>query len=128
MAVASCSNNSAENQFERLVIALKDALGTSGLTSDDIDVRQLTRLMKEYQSNEEEWGRFALADPRKEYTRNLVDQGNGKSNLVSLHTENVSLPPANREAYSCLDTWQGEPHTQSQQRALSDEDSAGPVD
>ena len=74
----------AENQFEKLVIDLKEALGSSGLTSSDIDIEYLTHLMQAYQSNEEEWRKFALVDPNSGYTRNLVDQGNGKSNLVSL--------------------------------------------
>jgi cysteine dioxygenase len=80
----SLTINSPGNQFDKLVTALKDALGSSGLTSDDIDIKLLSRLMQEYQSNEDEWRRFALVDPSSNYTRNLVDQGNGKSNLVSL--------------------------------------------
>jgi len=39
-------------------------------------------LMKEYESKEEDWGRYALGDASRGYTRNLVDVGNGKSNLV----------------------------------------------
>jgi cysteine dioxygenase len=80
---------SPENQFDRLVTALKDALGSSGLTSNNIDIKLLSRLMQEYQSNEDEWRRFALVDPSSKYTRNLVDQGNGKSNLVSLDPPTV---------------------------------------
>ncbi|EMD94526.1 hypothetical protein COCC4DRAFT_92910, partial [Bipolaris maydis ATCC 48331] len=72
------------NQFEKLVTALKDALGSSGLTSEDIDIKLLNRLMQDYRSNEDEWRRFALVDPNSGYTRNLVDQGNGKSNLLLL--------------------------------------------
>ena len=73
----------AASRFDDLVQALKDALGpSSGLTSDDVDVEHLTRLMKEYNSQEREWVRFAFADESRGYTRNLVDEGNGKSNLV----------------------------------------------
>jgi cysteine dioxygenase len=72
------------NRFDDLVLALKDALGpSSGLTSDDVDVEQLTQLMQEYESQEREWSKFALGDESRGYTRNLVDEGNGKSNLVS---------------------------------------------
>lgn len=72
------------NSFDKLVQALKDALGpSSGLTSDDVDVEHLTRLMQDYQSDEVEWSRFAFGDASRGYTRNLVDEGNGKSNLVS---------------------------------------------
>ncbi|KAK3400053.1 RmlC-like cupin domain-containing protein [Sordaria brevicollis] len=73
------------NNFDKLVQDLKDALGpSSGLTSDDVDVEHLTRLMKEYQSDEVEWSRFAFGDASRGYTRNLVDEGNGKSNLLVL--------------------------------------------
>ncbi|CCC11770.1 hypothetical protein SMACR_04752 [Sordaria macrospora] len=73
------------NNFDKLVQALKDALGpSSGLTSDDVDVEHLTRLMQEYQSDEVEWSRFAFGDASRGYTRNLVDEGNGKSNLLVL--------------------------------------------
>ncbi|KAK0641647.1 RmlC-like cupin domain-containing protein [Cercophora newfieldiana] len=73
------------NRFDELVLALKDALGpSSGLTSDDVDVEHLTRLMQEYNTNDREWARFALGDESRGYTRNLVDEGNGKSNLLVL--------------------------------------------
>ena len=72
------------NKFDDLVLALKEALGpSSGLTSDDVDVGFLTRLMREYDSSDNEWSKFAFGDDSRGYTRNLVDEGNGKSNLVS---------------------------------------------
>jgi hypothetical protein len=71
------------NRFDELVLALKEALGPcSGLTSDDVDVAHLTRLMRDYASEPREWARFAMGDVSRGYTRNLVDEGNGKSNLV----------------------------------------------
>jgi hypothetical protein len=71
------------NQFDDLVLALKDALGpSSGLTSDDVDVDHLSQLMRDYDSDPREWSRFAMGDESRGYTRNLVDEGNGKSNLV----------------------------------------------
>lgn len=70
--------------FEELVVALKEALGpSSGLTSDDVDVEYLTRLMAKYNSSAAEWSKYAFGDASRGYTRNLVDEGNGKSNLVS---------------------------------------------
>jgi len=72
-----------ENLFEELVLALKSALGPcSGLTSDDIDVTFLTRLMKLYDARDRNWAKYAFGDASRGYTRNLVDEGNGKSNLV----------------------------------------------
>ncbi|KAK3954487.1 RmlC-like cupin domain-containing protein [Pseudoneurospora amorphoporcata] len=82
---ASFKETPSLNNFDKLVQALKDALGpSSGLTSDDVDVEHLTRLMTEYQSDEVEWSRFAFGDTSRGYTRNLVDEGNGKSNLLVL--------------------------------------------
>ncbi|KAK1706294.1 hypothetical protein CaCOL14_008356 [Colletotrichum acutatum] len=72
------------SKFDELVKALKDALGSSGLTCDDIDLDLLMDLMKNYTSDETEWGAFAFANPSMAYTRNLVDEGNGKSNLLVL--------------------------------------------
>lgn len=84
--VCSCGkvhHNIDANRFDRLVLALKEALGpSSGLTSDDVDVEHLTRLMREYDSKEREWSGYAFGDVSRGYTRNLVDEGNGKSNLV----------------------------------------------
>ena len=72
------------NQFDQLVQSLKTALGpSSGLDSADVDVEYLTALMREYLSSDADWSRYALGNASKGYTRNLVDDGNGKSNLVS---------------------------------------------
>ncbi|KAL2133318.1 hypothetical protein VTI74DRAFT_2548 [Chaetomium olivicolor] len=80
-----CRGNIDTNRFDDLVQALKDALGpSSGLTSDDVDVDQLTQLMRDYESNPREWAKFAMGDESRGYTRNLVDEGNGKSNLLVL--------------------------------------------
>ncbi|KAI4601065.1 hypothetical protein KJ359_012252 [Pestalotiopsis sp. 9143b] len=73
------------NRFEDLVQVLKDALGeSSGLTSDDVDVDVLSDSMARYMSDDAEWSKYALADASRAYTRNLVDEGNGKSNLLVL--------------------------------------------
>lgn len=72
-----------QNRFDQLVLALKEALGpSSGLTSDDIDVDILTRLMQDYDGSDQCWAKYAFGDRSRGYTRNLVDEGNGKSNLV----------------------------------------------
>jgi len=72
------------NRFNELVWGLKEALGpSSGLDSADVDVKELMKLMEEYNTRESEWVQFAFAEKGMGYTRNLVDEGNGKSNLVS---------------------------------------------
>lgn len=71
--------------FAELVMELKHALGpSSGLTSDDVDVNHLTWLMDGYDAREQGWLPFAMQDASRGYTRNLVDEGNGKSNLLVL--------------------------------------------
>ncbi|KAM0263129.1 hypothetical protein ACHAPA_008962 [Fusarium lateritium] len=74
-----------QNRFEELVQRLKDALGpSSGLTSDDVDVDYLQQLMEGYDSSNNSWSKYAFGDRIRGYTRNLVDEGNGKSNLLVL--------------------------------------------
>ena len=74
------------NYFHRLVEELSRTLGPcSGLTSVGVDVAHLKECMQDYTSKQSEWAKYAFADPSRGYTRNLVDRGNGKSNLVSLH-------------------------------------------
>lgn len=69
--------------FHRLVGDLARILGpSSGLNSCDVDVTELQKLMEDYTSNESDWSKYALSDYSRGYTRNLVDEGNGKSNLV----------------------------------------------
>ena len=79
----SNSGISTSNAFEKLVQDLSAALGpSSGLDSDDVNPVDIQLLMERYKSNPEEWLPFALGDSKKSYTRNLIDEGNGKSNLV----------------------------------------------
>lgn len=72
------------DEFHKLVKALRDVLGPcSGIDSDDVDPNELQALMRGYTSRASDWEKYAWSDPSRCYTRNLVDQGNGKSNLVS---------------------------------------------
>lgn len=50
---------------------------------DRINVDYVKALMESYKSNPREWKKFAKFDVHR-YTRNLVDQGNGKFNLMVL--------------------------------------------
>jgi cysteine dioxygenase len=82
---AGSGNAELVDAFHRLVSNLSRILGpSSGLNSEDIDVQKLHRLMEEYASEEKEWSKYAFLNLSRGYTRNLVDEGNGKSNLVSL--------------------------------------------
>ncbi|XP_061198706.1 cysteine dioxygenase type 1 isoform X1 [Neopsephotus bourkii] len=50
---------------------------------DKICVEEVQALMESYESNPEEWLQYAQFDQYR-YTRNLVDSGNGKFNLMIL--------------------------------------------
>lgn len=85
-----------ENRFDQLVSALKEALGpSSGLTCDDVDVEFLTRLMEDYDGSDQAWLKYAFGDRTRGYTRNLVDEGNGKSNLVRYYVDDFIDHPSN---------------------------------
>jgi len=50
---------------------------------NDISVEYVQKLMESYKGSPQEWKHFAKFDPHR-YTRNLVDEGNGKFNLMIL--------------------------------------------
>lgn len=51
--------------------------------SDRVNVDYVKALMTGYKSNPKDWKKFAIFDDFR-YTRNLVDNGNGKFNLIAL--------------------------------------------
>jgi len=51
--------------------------------SDKVNVDYVNALLSSYKSNPKDWKKFAKGDPHR-YTRNLVDEGNGKFNLMAL--------------------------------------------
>ncbi|XP_048750122.2 cysteine dioxygenase type 1-like [Ostrea edulis] len=51
--------------------------------SDHVNVEYVSQLMAAYRSNPKDWKKFAIFDLHR-YTRNLVDAGNGKFNLMVL--------------------------------------------
>lgn len=78
------ATESMPDAFHKLVSNVSKILGpSSGLTCEDVNVADLQRLMESYVSSENEWKKYAFVDYSRGYTRNLVDKGNGKSNLVS---------------------------------------------
>lgn len=84
LSTPTARSQDTSHHFDDLVLALKEVLGpSSGLDSKDVDLNSIMSLMEEYDAAEEGWVSFAMADPKIPYTRNLVDEGNGKSNLVS---------------------------------------------
>ncbi|XP_034397568.1 cysteine dioxygenase type 1 [Cyclopterus lumpus] len=51
--------------------------------SDSINVEEVQDIMEAYETNPQEWMKYAKFDQYR-YTRNLVDEGNGKFNLMIL--------------------------------------------
>ncbi|XP_077093792.1 cysteine dioxygenase type 1 [Siphateles boraxobius] len=51
--------------------------------SDSVNVEEVQSIMEAYESKPQEWMKFAKFDQYR-YTRNLVDEGNGKFNLMIL--------------------------------------------
>lgn len=74
----------APDGFHQLVNDINNILGPcNGIDSAGVDVGELKFVMRDYRSNESEWNKYAFGDFSRAYTRNLVDRGNGKCNLVS---------------------------------------------
>ncbi|KAG0339687.1 Cysteine dioxygenase [Podila humilis] len=69
--------------LDDLVRLLHIELGTNGLACAGVDVERVKTLMSNYISNKTDWEKYALFD-KSRYTRNLVDDGNGKFNLMIL--------------------------------------------
>jgi len=73
------------DNFTDLVAEINKVLGPSnGIDSAGVNVQDLKDAMLAYTSCEADWSKFALADASRAYTRNLVDNCNGKSNLLIL--------------------------------------------
>lgn len=85
------------NPFQTLISNLSQILGpSSGLNSSEVDVQQLQKLMEDYTSSEKDWEKYAFEDLSRGYTRNLVDEGNGQSNLVSTSLIPTILPKSHK--------------------------------
>ncbi|KAI9824154.1 MAG: Cysteine dioxygenase [Sarea resinae] len=82
---SSVGKASPVTTFDTLVADLSRVLGpSSGIDSDDVDPSVLVKLMEDYVSKYGEWEKYAFSDYSRAYTRNLVDRGNGRSNLLVL--------------------------------------------
>ncbi|KAG0333947.1 Cysteine dioxygenase [Podila horticola] len=88
--------------LDELVELLHKELGANGLACEGVDVDRVQALMTNYQSNEEDWKKYALFDKGR-YTRNLVDDGNGKFNLMILAwPENVGSAIHDHSGSHCI--------------------------
>lgn len=74
-----------EGGFAALIDELKAILGPNkGLSSEDVDIERVKAAMERYTLNEAEWGRFALHDATRNYSRNGIVDINGNANLLIL--------------------------------------------
>lgn len=74
-----------DNEFGDLIAELKAVLGTTkGLALEDIDIKHIQDIMARYESKEAHWGKYALSDALKGYTRNGIVNINGNANLLIL--------------------------------------------
>ncbi|KAK2156596.1 hypothetical protein LSH36_209g04021 [Paralvinella palmiformis] len=66
------------NSLEELIQKLRQIF-----KSDKIDVDYVTAVLSSYKSNPKDWKKYSIFDTHR-YTRNLIDEGNGKYNLMAL--------------------------------------------
>jgi cysteine dioxygenase len=83
--------NNSPSTLSELITSLHRELSTGGL--DTVDVSRIQHLMTSYASNKSDWDQYAHFDFSKRYTRNLVDDGNGKFNLMILCWTNGQESP-----------------------------------
>jgi len=75
----------APKDLQELIARIHYVLGSDGgLDSDHIDPNHIIGLMERYSSNADDWSQYAMFDHSRAYTRNLIDDGNGKFNLMIL--------------------------------------------
>lgn len=62
-----------------LIQKIHTVLGPDGgLDSEHIDPNEIIHLMEQYSSNAKDWSKYTIFDHSRAYTRNLIDDGNGK--------------------------------------------------
>ncbi|KAG9763470.1 cysteine dioxygenase, partial [Aureobasidium melanogenum] len=80
---ATCKSAVSDDPFGHLVRDIRQYLGpSSGIDSAHVDPDQIKAIMARYTSNPKHWERYARADKSRGYTRNIVDNVNGKANLI----------------------------------------------
>lgn len=102
--------NVPDNYFGRLILQLRELLGSSkGLSSKDIDIEQAKRIMESYESDESEWGKYALHDASRNYSRNGIVNINGNANLLILvwSPQKASAIHDHANAHCCMKILKG---------------------
>jgi hypothetical protein len=87
LGMSTAKKDLPTGKFQKLIDRLSEILGSSGIDAEHVSATQLCDIMTAYESNSKDWMPYVSEwpDADQPYTRNLVDSGNGKYNLVS-HT------------------------------------------
>ncbi|KAJ1850002.1 hypothetical protein LPJ57_008203, partial [Coemansia sp. RSA 486] len=89
--------------MQELITSLNIAMGDQALGDDLKTVRKVKQLMQAYTSQSQDWVQHAVYHEGARYTRNLVDDGNGKYNLLILvWGENQSSPIHDHAGSHCM--------------------------
>ncbi|KAJ2162488.1 hypothetical protein GGF46_000619 [Coemansia sp. RSA 552] len=89
--------------MQGLISSLNTAMGDRGLGEDMHTVREVRQLMRNYVSQGQDWEKYAVYQEGTPYTRNLVDDGNGKYNLLILvWGENQESPIHDHAGSHCM--------------------------
>ncbi|XP_012350360.1 cysteine dioxygenase type 1 [Apis florea] len=74
-----------KNARQRVSLTLRELIDAlhEAFKTDHVNIDEVQNLMASYRSNPLEWKKYAKFD-RYRYTRNLVDEGNGRFNLMVL--------------------------------------------
>ncbi|RLV91559.1 Cysteine dioxygenase CDG1 [Spathaspora sp. JA1] len=99
------------SEFYKLIQDLKRLLGKDkGLSSEEIDIDKVKQLMEDYKSEELDWGKFALHDSSRNYSRNGIININGNANLLILvwSPEKSSAIHDHANAHCCMKILAGE--------------------
>ncbi|PSN36272.1 Cysteine dioxygenase type 1 [Blattella germanica] len=80
-----CNNSPCMKLPATGIVSLQDLIRElhSAFESDSVNIEYVQHLMSSYKSRPVDWKKYAKFD-RYRYTRNLVDEGNGKFNLMIL--------------------------------------------
>ena len=83
-SLSSTAHGQQLDEFHSLVRELSGYLDTaqSLAFSEICDPKAVIQRMEEYRSNRFEWGMYAHEDESQCFTRNMVERGLGKSNIV----------------------------------------------
>ncbi|KAJ2364684.1 hypothetical protein IW150_006414 [Coemansia sp. RSA 2607] len=89
--------------MKELISSLNAVMGDEGLGDNLQTVRKVKQLMQSYTSHSQDWTYHAVYHEGTRYTRNLVDDGNGKYNLLILvWGENQSSPIHDHAGSHCM--------------------------